>query len=86
MRLRRLIARGGEHGAALVPGKPEESLLLKQLREGEMPPEGKRVPEDKIEVIAQWIAGGAPTLRDEPESLAAGEVFITEEELSPRRS
>ena len=80
LRLRRLIAKGGEHGAALVPGKPEKSLLLKQLREGEMPPEGKKVPEEKVEVIAQWIAGGAPTMRDEPESLAAGEVFMTEEE------
>lgn len=82
LRLRHLIAEGGEHGAAIVPGKPEESLLLKQLRDGEMPPEGKKVPKEKIEVIAQWIAKGAPTLRDEPESLAAGEVFITEEERS----
>lgn len=80
LRLRRLIAKGGEHGAAIVPGKADESLLLKQLREGEMPPEGKKVPAKKIEVIAQWIANGAPTLRDEPESLAAGEVFFTEEE------
>ncbi len=80
LRLRRLIAKGGDSGAALTPGKPTESLLLKQLLDGDMPPEGKKVPKEKIEVIAQWIAKGAPTLRDEPESLAAGQVFITEEE------
>ncbi|MEM7383466.1 MAG: PSD1 and planctomycete cytochrome C domain-containing protein [Verrucomicrobiota bacterium] len=80
LRLRRLMAKGGEHGAAFVPGKPEESLLVVQLRKGEMPPEGKKVPEEKIKVIARWIAAGAPTLRDEPQSLAAGEIFFTEEE------
>ena len=80
LRLRRLIAKGGDSGAALVPGKPNESLLLNQLLDGEMPPEGKRVPKEKIEAIARWIAAGAPTLRDEPESLVAGQVFITEEE------
>jgi hypothetical protein len=80
LRLRRLIAKGGDSGAALTPGKPNESLLLKQLLDGEMPPEGKKVPKKKIEVIVQWIAHGAPTLRDEPESLVAGQVFITEEE------
>ena len=82
LRLRRLIARGGEHGAAIVPGKPDESLLIRQLREGEMPPEGKKVPGEQIEILAQWIAEGAQTLRNEPESLAPGEVFITEEERS----
>ena len=80
LRLRRLIAKGGDSGAALTPGKPNESLLLKQLLEGDMPPKGKKVPKEKIEVIAQWIANGAPTLRDEPESLVAGEVFISQEE------
>ncbi len=80
LRLRRLIAKGGDSGAALTPGKPNESLLLKQLLAGDMPPEGKKVPKEKIEIIAQWIAAGAPTLRDEPESLEAGEIFITEDE------
>ena len=80
LRLRRLIARGGDQGPAIIPGKPDESFLIRQLREGEMPPEGKKVPAEKIGILAQWIAEGAQTLRDEPESLAVGEVFITEEE------
>jgi hypothetical protein len=80
LRLRRLILRGGESGPAMVPGKPEESLLIKQLRDGEMPPKGKKVSVEKIELIARWIEAGAPTAGDEPESLAPGEIFIPEEE------
>src|SRR4051812_49279830 len=44
------IRKGGESGAALVPGKPEESLLVKALRyeDGlEMPPKDK-LPDNVI--------------------------------------
>jgi Planctomycete cytochrome C len=37
VRLARLILKGGESGAALVPGKPAESLLLAKVKSGEMP-------------------------------------------------
>ena len=30
--------RGGKSGPAIVPGKPDESLLIKRIRAGEMPP------------------------------------------------
>jgi len=30
--------KGGKSGPALVPGKPEDSLLLKRITSGEMPP------------------------------------------------
>lgn len=57
------LLQGGESGAALVPGKPEESILLDYLSykdsDHEMPPEGK-LPEAKIEAIRKWIAMGAP--------------------------
>jgi mono/diheme cytochrome c family protein len=32
---------GGDSGAAIVAGKPGESLLIERLRDGSMPPEGK---------------------------------------------
>ena len=47
LRLRRLMATGGENGPAIVPGKPDDSLLVKRIRSGEMPPledASKRVP------------------------------------------
>lgn len=49
---------GGESGAAVVPGNPEESLLIRRLRAGEMPPAGE-LPGDQIEMLAEWIRGGA---------------------------
>ncbi len=79
LRLKRFIAAGGESGAALLAGKPGDSLIVKRLKSGEMPPTEKKVPADQIAIIEQWIAGGAATSREEPESLAPG-LGITAEE------
>ena len=38
LRLVRFQLKGGDSGAALVPGQPDESLLLQRIRAGEMPP------------------------------------------------
>ena len=58
---RALMLKGGHSGAAIVPGKPEESLLVRAIRyeDTEMPPK-KRLPDEKIEVLVQWIKMGAP--------------------------
>ena len=54
------LRNGGDSGAAIVPGKPGESLLLESLRyeSFEMPPDGK-LSEDVIVDFEQWIASGA---------------------------
>ncbi|MEZ5940069.1 MAG: DUF1553 domain-containing protein [Planctomycetaceae bacterium] len=55
------LLRGGESGPAVVPGKPEESLLLEALRyeSFEMPPSGQL--DDKLVAgIEAWISAGAP--------------------------
>ena len=44
-----------------------------------MPPSDKKVPAEKIAVVEQWIAAGAPTLREEPASLPPG-IDISAEE------
>lgn len=79
LRLKRFAVRGGDTGPAVVPGKPDESYLLDRLRDGEMPPGEKKVPAEKIAVIARWIETGAATLRAEPARLPPG-VDITPEE------
>ena len=60
---RESILHGGGRGAAIVPGKPNESLLIKALQQTDenlkMPP-GKKLSEPEIVFIAQWIAMGAP--------------------------
>ena len=81
LRLRRLIAKGGESGSAVIAGDPEESLLLKRLRQGDMPPEEVelRPSENEIATIERWIAGGAVGSRPEPADLNPDN-YITEEE------
>ena len=53
------ILRGGDRGAAVIPGRPEESNLYKSLRaeaDPHMPP-GRRKPlaDDDVALIRQWI-------------------------------
>ncbi|MBL8830359.1 MAG: PSD1 domain-containing protein [Planctomycetaceae bacterium] len=54
------LLKGGESGAALVPGKPAESVLLDALKfDGlEMPP-GEQLPPAVIADFEKWIADGA---------------------------
>jgi hypothetical protein len=63
---------GGESGPAVVPGKPDESLLLAAIRHEayEMPPKGK-LPEAVIEDFASWIEMGAPDPREGSAAAAA---------------
>lgn len=65
------IRLGGESGAALVPGKPDESLLISALRHEsfEMPPKSK-LPDTIIEDFVKWVEMGAP----DPREGAAAEV------------
>jgi hypothetical protein len=50
-------------GRALVPGRPEESLLLARVSAEDeierMPPEGKPLSPEEIATLRQWIAQGA---------------------------
>lgn len=62
--------RGGDTGAAVVPGKPEDSLILKALHfrdDLEMPPDGQ-LDEEIIHHFEKWITngahGGSPERRD----------------------
>jgi hypothetical protein len=54
--------KGGERGPALVPGKANESLLLRVLRHTEgvphMPP-NKRLPDEVVADVAAWVERGA---------------------------
>ena len=56
---------GGESGTAIVPGKPEESLLISAVRYDsfEMPPKGKLKPAE-ISILEKWVTMGAPDPRE----------------------
>jgi len=50
--------KGGESGAAIVPGKSADSLLWQRVRDGEMPPK-KPLLKEETELLRRWIDGGA---------------------------
>ncbi|MGI8978429.1 MAG: PSD1 and planctomycete cytochrome C domain-containing protein [Pirellulaceae bacterium] len=60
---REAILKGGDIGPGIVPGKPEESLLIKAVRHADedlkMPKEGK-LTERQIADLVKWVEMGAP--------------------------
>jgi mono/diheme cytochrome c family protein len=54
------LLKGGESGASVVPGKPDESLLIEAVRYEslEMPPAGK-LPDSDIRLLESWVKAGA---------------------------
>jgi mono/diheme cytochrome c family protein len=56
------VLKGGDNGPAAVPGKPDESLLVKAInrRDGlEMPPK-KKLTADEIAALTKWVKMGLP--------------------------
>ena len=60
---REAALKGGDSGPAVVPGKPDQSLLLMAIKRThkvlEMPPKEKLSGKD-IAVLERWIQDGAP--------------------------
>ncbi len=60
------ILKGGDSGASVVPGKPDESLLIRAIRytdqDTQMPPTkaGGKLPPDVIANFEKWVQMGAP--------------------------
>ncbi len=73
---------GGDSGASIIPGKPEESLLIAAIlydsdADYQMPPKGK-LPESEIAELKEWVRRGAPFPDDG--SVAAAKQGIDMEE------
>jgi hypothetical protein len=70
---------GGDSGPAIVPGKPDESLLIEAVRYSgdrvQMPPRGKLAPRD-IARLEQWVRMGAPDPRDGDPGTRSGSATI----------
>ncbi len=60
---REAVLKGGARGAAIVAGKPADSLLIRVVRHMEgnlkMPP-GPKLPDAEAALLAQWVEMGAP--------------------------
>ena len=63
-------AKGGDTGPAIVPGNPDESLIIQAVRYDDkdfaMPPEkkGGKLKDAEIAVLEQWVKMGAPDPRE----------------------
>ncbi len=61
--------KGGDNGAVIVPGKPDESLLIKAIRyqdkDLQMPPpeKGGKLSDLEIAALTEWVTRGAPDPR-----------------------
>jgi hypothetical protein len=78
------VLKGGETGPALVPGKPEESLLIEAVRYTDenlqMPPK-ERLDPAEVALLEKWVALGAPWPADTGRTRAARDEFgFTEED------
>ena len=54
---------GGETGVAIVPGSPDESLLVYKVTDGEMPPQAK-LGQKQIQAVRDWVENGASYLTE----------------------
>ncbi len=63
---------GGERGPAIVPGKPDESLLISAIRHSDtlQMPATRKLPQPLIDDVAQWIREGAEWPNAEPVTIA----------------
>jgi hypothetical protein len=60
---RESLLRGGESGAAIVPGKPDKSLLISAVRQADddlRMPKGGKLTQRQIAELVRWVEMGAP--------------------------
>lgn len=76
---REALLRGGASGAAIVPGDPDASLLIRAVRyedeDTAMPPKGK-LSDEAIRVLEEWVRMGAPDPRREEAAAIEAEAPI----------
>lgn len=78
LRTREGLLKGGKSGPALVPGKPEESLLIQRIVSQEMPPPKlqeqfsvRGLTSSELDKLQSWIATGALPDREKPLEITA---------------
>ncbi len=79
LRTRANLLKGGKSGPVIVPGKPDESLLVRKIAGQEMPPPKlqeqysvRGLTQDELDKLKAWIAAGAPPDNDQPAPVRIG--------------
>lgn len=67
LRTQQARMKGGKSGPALIPGRPDDSLIIQRIVSGDMPPAklqfdfSVRPPSTaEVDTLRRWIAAGAP--------------------------
>jgi mono/diheme cytochrome c family protein len=76
------IFNGGESGAIVVPGKPEQSEILRRVllpadHDDAMPKKGDRLEADQTDLLRKWIAAGAPWPDDQAGTFRRAPLALT---------
>ncbi len=90
LRTRQAILKGGKSGPAMVPGKPNDSLIIQKIQAGDMPPRAKLasfsvkpVQDQELERLSQWIAMGAPEVDVRPDvATTQPDPFVSDKDRS----
>ena len=88
LRSKASMLKGGGSGPAIVPGKPEESLIVQRIRAREMPPMKREVEASLrqmsprgLEQLVRWIALGAPEVnRDDRDEGNGSDPLVSDED------
>jgi hypothetical protein len=63
------VKKGGDTGAAVVPGDPSKSLLITAITYNDadlqMPPKGEKLKQADIDALTEWVKMGAPDPRSD---------------------
>ena len=83
------MLKGGSEGLAVVPGKPEESLLIKSIRHEddlEMPSKAPKLSDAVIADFVKWIEMGAPDPRTEKPTKEDLETSVKWDDVRDKRA
>jgi len=72
--------KGGDNGPAIVPGDPEKSLLITAVRYKDRDlqmPEKRKMPDEEIAILEQWVKMGAP----DPRTVGGTDVAVTKKQV-----
>jgi hypothetical protein len=80
MNSRNGLLKGGKTGPAVVPGKPEESLLLEAITHAnpkmKMPLGAAKIPDAEIALLTDWVKAGAFWPESKTPSAPAGKAYV----------
>ena len=86
LRTKASMLKGGQSGPAIIPGDPENSLIIQKIHDKEMPPQGREVEASVrpmssrgLDLLKKWIATGLPEITNDQDSNEA-DLFLANQD------